>query len=1017
MDIVWKEIVQNVLDEVPFNSYHDREIPPLSPTEELQPLPETPASGKLLDILEFRIQDRRGRPLPDQICVDMIRYSLTGRFRTPSVLFALAKNAAENVYHQCANLMDMITIPFIVVDPTGERPPCLDTFPARPTEKLITVFEKLQEERNHAYELLKPINQTYFAVSAHGISPTLFLRAPNSVLIVEMHSILLFLTAGHMEDLRSRRKTPEDILLPMFRRAISSTGFARHAQRMSHTRLSVLIGNTVYPEMDVMSHLLRVALPQPRDRDLPRVRIQIKQRSGPLINMDMHIGSNHRDDHILEYTIALLMNLQKKLKMSYIALSELPPQSVGTVVRDADDPSSGVLKVPFFVQDDDEPRSQFNKIFSLFPPKNTITLERSVMSLFDERTYDARPEQPPGLLVELYPYQLDTLGFMQRAEDLSGGMTDALWVPYGEGWLHPATNTIRANLAGLPGRPKGGFVCEEVGLGKTIEMLALVKARPPEAPDAMAHHQLPGTLIVCPLTIVAQWEQTIRRVLQHPNVCVFHGIRRPTTIDGLRGYEVVLTTYETLLSEYKRHRTADGGGSALFDAEWHRVVFDESHTVKQPNTMKAKASFDVQAQRRWCVTATPFKHESAAHRDYAMWSQFKMLQIETSDETLAELLHSNHQWKHMMYSLGVRHSKERARRDMPPLPPIEHHAVSVEMNRQERERYQEVLERIRTELRRVMLVHDEANNGVLLERYAVSLLQPLRAFCGTGRLVAVPSPDTLPGVRGPPRPRNDEHVQEEGGHRVTQDMVPLDECPICYMELDNPVQTPCGHWFCNTCIVSWLQQNRVNNRRCPLCRAAVPIRSLAHPAAPEAAPVQENEAQTQVQGERGAGPAEEERAPVADEEEPLPPSKLRALMHQLQALRAADPSAKFLVFSQFSSGHRAVLAELRAQGILTRSIDGSVSLPARSRAIREFEETPDVVVMVLDLRTASFGINLTAANHVMFLDTPIAPGRQGLSTCISSSSRTRSSLISSATRPFPTIRWSVSSMSNLFLLL
>jgi SNF2 family DNA or RNA helicase len=59
---------------------------------------------------------------------------------------------------------------------------------------------------------------------------------------------------------------------------------------------------------------------------------------------------------------------------------------------------------------------------------------------------------------------------------------------------------------------------------------------------------------------------------------------------------------------------------------------------------------------------------------------------------------------------------------------------------------------------------------------------------------------------------------------------------------------------------------------------------------------------------------------------------------------------------------------LRKAGIHFRRLDGTMSLTARERALVEFETKPDVTVILMSLKAAGLGVNLTCANHVILSD-------------------------------------------------
>ncbi|KAF4713172.1 hypothetical protein FOZ62_009230, partial [Perkinsus olseni] len=92
---------------------------------------------------------------------------------------------------------------------------------------------------------------------------------------------------------------------------------------------------------------------------------------------------------------------------------------------------------------------------------------------------------------------------------------------------------------------RGGVLADEMGMGKTIQAVALVMKRREEAKGP--------TLVVCPVAAVMQWYSEIHRYLK-PNslkVHVYHGNKRLKGEDLLK-FDVVLTTYQTMEYEYRK---------------------------------------------------------------------------------------------------------------------------------------------------------------------------------------------------------------------------------------------------------------------------------------------------------------------------------------------------------------------------------------------------------------------------------------------------------------------------------
>lgn len=167
-------------------------------------------------------------------------------------------------------------------------------------------------------------------------------------------------------------------------------------------------------------------------------------------------------------------------------------------------------------------------------------------------TAPARPlPEPPGLRATLRDYQLR-------------GMT----------WLDTMVDT------GL-----GGCLADDMGLGKTITVIALHLHRRPTAP----------VLVVCPASLLGNWQREIARFAPGTPVRRFHGAGR--SLDGLDG-GFVLTTYGTMRSS----------AAELADRSWAWIVADEAQHVKNPRSSTARALRRITAPARIALTGTPVEN-------------------------------------------------------------------------------------------------------------------------------------------------------------------------------------------------------------------------------------------------------------------------------------------------------------------------------------------------------------------------------------------------------------------------
>lgn len=157
-----------------------------------------------------------------------------------------------------------------------------------------------------------------------------------------------------------------------------------------------------------------------------------------------------------------------------------------------------------------------------------------------------------------------------------------------------------------------------MGLGKTIEILSLIHVNRPTFPlspttSTPSHITSPTTLIICPMSLLAQWRDEILRGSAPGSltVDVYYGGSKDRHLrescirwDG-RAPDVVVTSYGTVMSEWCAEMGERKEG--VFGIEWWRIVLDEAHQIKARMTKTARSCFALAAQRRWVVTGTPIQ--------------------------------------------------------------------------------------------------------------------------------------------------------------------------------------------------------------------------------------------------------------------------------------------------------------------------------------------------------------------------------------------------------------------------
>jgi DNA repair protein RAD5 len=99
-----------------------------------------------------------------------------------------------------------------------------------------------------------------------------------------------------------------------------------------------------------------------------------------------------------------------------------------------------------------------------------------------------------------------------------------------------------------------------------------------------------------------------------------------------------------------------------------------------------------------------------------------------------------------------------------------------------------------------------------------------------------------------------------------------------------------------------------------------------------------------------------------------PSAKIAALTRHLTQLRKDLPTAKSVVFSQFTSFLDLIQPALTRDKLTYLRFDGSMSQKARAAVISEFTSSTKPLVLLLSLRAGGVGLNLTAARRVYMMD-------------------------------------------------
>ena len=163
-----------------------------------------------------------------------------------------------------------------------------------------------------------------------------------------------------------------------------------------------------------------------------------------------------------------------------------------------------------------------------------------------------------------------------------------------EGELRPYQRRALGWMQFLGRLGLGGCLADDMGLGKTPTTLAHIQGRAGMRP----------TLVLCPLSVVHNWEAEAVRFTPTLRVTVVHGPSRPTgekLIDVVAESDLVISTYGTATRDVDTLRMID----------WELVVCDEAQAIKNHHTNAAQAVRELDAQQVIALTGTPVENRLA----------------------------------------------------------------------------------------------------------------------------------------------------------------------------------------------------------------------------------------------------------------------------------------------------------------------------------------------------------------------------------------------------------------------
>lgn len=541
--------------------------------------------------------------------------------------------------------------------------------------------------------------------------------------------------------------------------------------------------------------------------------------------------------------------------------------------------------------------------------------------------------QPAGLTQKLLPFQLEGLNWMVKQEQ---------------------------------GPFKGGFLCDEMGMGKTIQTISLILS------DWEPNHPKGSTLVLAPTVAIIQWKNEIEKFTQGFKVLVFHGQNRISKAKELENYDVVLTSYAVMESNFRRENkgfTRKGKlmkeDSILHKVKWHRVILDEAHNIKDRQSNTAKAAFALRSHFRWCLSGTPLQnrvgelyslirfvgadpyafyyckrcdckslhwlctkgpcsecgHSAMQHTCY--WNHEVLKPIQYGGATTGEGKLAFEKLGLLLQRLMLRRTKVERADDLG-LPPRIVNVRRDYFTEEEEELYKSLFQDVKRKF------NTYADEGTVLNNYSniFTLITRMRQMADHPDLVI--------------KSKTAEPVQHAAAD-VPQEIL---TCRLCLDEAEDAVKTACRHIFCRECIRQYLETAVEFKPECPACHSPLTV------------DLDQDAVEVDDTGRQGF-------LSRLDPTKTRTSTKLEALLEELSKTRTEDRTLKTLIFSQFTTMLDIIARRLQLSGFKYVRIAGSMTPVARDNTIKHFNNDPECTVFLISLKAGGVALNLVEASRVI----------------------------------------------------
>jgi DNA repair protein RAD5 len=630
--------------------------------------------------------------------------------------------------------------------------------------------------------------------------------------------------------------------------------------------------------------------------------------------------------------------------------------------------------------------------------------------------------------LQLYKYQEKTLGKMLELEnnikDYYINYTHIIDFKGTKVLYDPISNTSVNDHKSFNITSMGGILADEMGLGKTISCIALILSNPLSNHfPLLSYSNLLGinkinskaTLILCPSHLAKQWEnETIKCIYDKKNNQINSKLKillilskndyNKLTFNDFINSDIIITSHQFIMN-FKFYPTLHYQfcTASTFNFEnrnnmirdyiftnihnitnrkklnkleyplfeffnFHRFIVDEGHEIfgELLNTIAlgkymAKWIINIDANYYWYVSGTPFMNFTSLKncakfiklklQDKETNIQFDYVQSNYTNMINLNFMNKKYIWDEILKAITIRHRKEDITNQIE-IPGYEEKIIWIKLTELERQLYESKKKsRVSIQYLQQLCCHPliiESSKKIFGDvEVDLALMQDkLITYHKNNYEMYKNKLDNLDKNRQEYhmlKKTYETHITESKylftilEKMNSPEVFNEENCSICLEQIIHPTLTTCGHLFCNTCIKLCLQ----NKKNCPICKTDLMGKDLILI--------------------NNLNKKDEDICPLIQKYG----SKLGKLISIIKYLITHD-DVRIIVFSQWDDMLTLIGKTLIDNNIKNSFIKGNIW--SRTSAITKFKNGIDNKIIMLSLKNAASGTNLTEATHIFFVE-------------------------------------------------